>query len=81
MKFNRSHSTSIGSILLNELKSILLYDFFFFFDHTHKMWKFPGQGLNPCHSSDNARSLTNRPPGNSYYDQILKTGPYPGALG
>ena len=31
---------------------------------THEMWKFPGQGPNPCHSSspslcsDNARSLT-----------------------
>ena len=26
---------------------------------------FPGQGLNLCHSSDNARSLTIRPPENS----------------
>ena len=28
------------------------------------MWKFPGQGLNSSHSSDNANSLTPRPPGN-----------------
>ena len=27
--------------------------FFFFFGHTCSMWKFLGQGLNPCHSSDN----------------------------
>ena len=26
----------------------------------------PGQGLNPCHSRDTTRSLTARPPGNSY---------------
>ena len=29
------------------------------------MQKFLGQGLNPCHSSDNTKSLTTRPPGNS----------------
>ena len=28
-------------------------------------WKFLDQGLNPCHSSDNARSLTARPLGSS----------------
>ena len=26
--------------------------FFFFFDFSHGMWKFPGLGPNPCHSSD-----------------------------
>ena len=37
---------------------------YFFFGHTCSIWKFPGQGLNPCHSSnpscysENARSLT-----------------------
>ena len=37
---------------------------FFFFQHTHSIWKFPGQGSNPshscnlCHSCDNNRSLT-----------------------
>ena len=33
-----------------------------FFGLTHSMQKFP----NPCHSSDNARSLTAEPPGNSH---------------
>ena len=34
------------------------------FGHAHGMWKFPGQGLNPCnsgnprHCSDDTRSLT-----------------------
>ena len=31
---------------------------FFFFGHYHHMCKFPGQGLNLYHSSDNAKSLT-----------------------
>ena len=41
-----------------------LWVFFFFFDHTLSMWKFPGQGLNPHYSSnpscgsDNAGSLS-----------------------
>jgi len=32
----------------------------------------PGQGLNPCHSRDTTRSLTARPPGNSfpYFNQV-----------
>ena len=30
------------------------------------MQKFPDQGLNPHYSSDNTKSLTVRPPGNSY---------------
>lgn len=36
-----------------------LYSFslFSFFCHTHGMQKLPGQGLNPCHSSDNRGSL------------------------
>ena len=34
--------------------------------HAWGMWKFLGQGSNPSHSSsDNAKSLTTRPPGNS----------------
>ena len=32
--------------------------FFYFIGHIHGWWKFPGQGLNPHHSSDNAGSLT-----------------------
>jgi len=39
--------------------------FFFFFGYTCGMQKFPGQGLNLSHSSDNTESLTPRPPGNS----------------
>ena len=31
------------------------------------MQKFPGQGLNLCHSSDHAKSLTAGPPGNSLF--------------
>ena len=40
--------------------------FFFFWPH---LWHetFPGQGSNPNHSSDNAKSLTARPPGNSWF--------------
>ena len=43
---------------------------FFSFDCAHSIRKFPGQGLNlsqssdSSHSSDNARSVTARPPGN-----------------
>ena len=37
--------------------------FLFFF--SHGMQKFPGQGLNLSFSSDNVKSLTARPPGNS----------------
>ena len=36
----------------------------FFFGYTFGKWKFLGQGLN-MHCSDNAKSLTTRPPGNS----------------
>ena len=40
--------------------------FFIYFACTHSMWKFPGQGSNLCHSSDNAESLTTKSPGNSH---------------
>ena len=36
-----------------------------FFVHTHGMWKFPGQGANPCHSSNKCWMLNPVPPGNS----------------
>ena len=36
---------------------------YFFFGCAHGMWKFPGQGLNQSHSSDNTESLTTRLPG------------------
>ena len=38
---------------------------FVFFGYSHGMKKFLGQGLNLSHSSDNAESLSIRPPGNS----------------
>ena len=41
---------------------------FFFFGSTCSMRKFLGQGLILSHSSDNAKSLTIRPPGNSKED-------------
>ena len=41
------------------------------FGPTHSMQKFPGQGLNPHQSSDNASSLTARPQGNSCCFQII----------
>ena len=36
----------------------LFYFYLFIFGRTHGVLKFLGQGLIPCHSSDNARSLT-----------------------
>ena len=35
------------------------------------MKKFLGQGSNLCHSSDNARSLTARPLGNSHFQDFF----------
>ena len=32
--------------------------FFFFFGQTHGMWKFLGQGSNPCHRCGNTESIT-----------------------
>ena len=40
--------------------------FAFVFGCNHSMQKFPSLGSNPLHSSDNAATLTARPPGNSY---------------
>ena len=45
---------------------------FFFFGCTHSMRKFPDQGSNLCHRSDNAKSLTARPPGNSSIEFCFK---------
>ena len=42
-----------------------IYFVIFFFSHTRSIQKFPGQESNLNHSSDNAESLTTRPPGNS----------------
>jgi len=43
------------------------WELLFFAGCAPGMLKFPDQGSNPQHSSDNARSLTTRPPGNSRY--------------
>ena len=52
-------------MLVNYVSLLVFFFFFFlgFFGHAHGMWKFPGQDSNPCHSSDNAGSLTLRPVG------------------
>ena len=39
--------------------------YLFIFGYTHSMQKFPGQGSNLSHSSDNTESLNTRPPENS----------------
>ena len=43
---------------------------FFFFGHTCSMQMFLGQGSNLSHSSDNAESLTARPPENSQFNLL-----------
>lgn len=56
------------------------YATFFLFGHACYTRKFPGLGLNPCHTSKNIRSLTPRPPGNSlmshFYLFIYIFGPH-----
>ena len=37
----------------------LFFTIFFFFGHAHSMWKFLGQGLNQCHSSNLSHSSKN----------------------
>ena len=66
-KFNR--------FLIKEVppNSYFIKNFFFFFC-THGMQKILGLGLSAHHSSDNAKSLTTRPLGNSknfYYEWML----------
>ena len=51
----------------------LLDFFFFFFGCACTMWKFPGQGSNLRHSSDNAESLTTKPPENSQTCMTLES--------
>ena len=50
--------------------------FFFFFGYTHSVQKFPDQGSNPSHSSDNTESLTPRQLGNSFLLETSKGGSY-----
>ena len=54
----------VGNIRLH--KDVLFN--FLFFACAHDMWKFLGQGWNLRHSSDNAESLTTRPPENSSFE-------------
>ena len=49
----------------------MLYFFILFFGHACGMQKFPNQGLNPSHLSENTESLTPRPPGNSLQSFIF----------
>ena len=58
----------VKTLLLLSFNSIIILEgtgfLFCFFDHAHGIWKFLGQGSNPCHSSglsqcsDNAGFLT-----------------------
>ena len=47
---------------------------FFIFGHACGMQKFPSQGLNPSHRSDNTESLTARPPDSSKSFTLIKGG-------
>ena len=53
----------------------LFYLLLFIFWPCHGMQKFPGQGSNWSHSSDNAEFLTARPPGNSQSSCFNFSGP------
>ena len=52
------------SLNCREGGSVFLSFFFFFFGHAHSVWKYPGQGpnlnhsSNQSHNSDNIGSLT-----------------------
>ena len=51
---------------LNSLKLLHLWEILnIFFSRAGSKQKFPGQGSNLCHSSDNAEFLSARPPGSS----------------
>ena len=71
-------STGPFNLILMTMLSLKFLGFFFFgvclfFCHAHSMQKSLSQGLNLSHSSDNTKSLTTRPPGNSsksYYCQV-----------
>ena len=43
-----------------ELLGDAIPSYLFWGGHTHSMLKFPGQGSNPNHSSDNAESLSHQ---------------------
>ena len=56
---------------LNVCPFNFLFVFSFVFGCAHGMQKFPGQGSDLHHSSDNAGSLTTKPPGNSTFKILL----------
>ena len=73
------HSTAVDSwvLLVSGHYKQYWYEYSTFFGHNCSMWKFPGRVSNPHHSSDpnhssnNAGSLTTRPPGNSWYNILI----------
>ena len=58
-------STGMRHLTLDDVKKMRRLLNGFCFGHTHGMHKFLSQGSNQSHSSDNAESLTARPPENS----------------
>ena len=71
--FVRADATKLVDLIFNSTRGYFCSSFFYPEKNTYKswfclgfsgcscsMWKFPGQGLNPCHSycGDNAGSLT-----------------------
>ena len=58
-------SSAMGPLVWIPFFLFSLLFFFFFFGCTHSMHKLPGQESHLSHYSDNAESLTSRPPGNS----------------
>ena len=53
-----SQGRADNNLLLGSSPCSTFFIFKLFFGCTHSTWKCPGQGSNPCHSSDNARSFT-----------------------
>ena len=62
IKTEMKKTAEISNSIVNSFKKIF---FGFVFGHTCVIYKFPGQGSNLRHNSDNIRSLTTRPPENS----------------
>ena len=54
-----------GSPFHSWISNIFILFYFIYLGHGHSKLKSQGQESNPSHSSDNAQSLTTKPPGNS----------------
>jgi len=77
--FSRSGAGGLKFYLFISL-SIDLYVYVFkIFGYIHSMRKFPGHGLNPHRHSDNASSLTTRPPWDSMDLKTYTSHKFPGA--